>query len=114
MRAECEEASSDTWDTRVQRTLAEVNRVHQEQDRENMNKIQQLQIRVNKMRSHFRVLLSEYRSIRNSIECSGQQCGVRKARHEDDLLGISAEQLLLEEDVRHCRRTVNSCCMKVA
>lgn len=99
MRAEVHEGPPDSWDNKIQRTLAEVTRVHEERDRENLVKVQKLQKQSTDLKSHLRVMVSEYRNLRNQVEFSGQQPPMGKVRHEDDLLGSSMEHILMAEDV---------------
>jgi flagellar biosynthesis chaperone FliJ len=101
MRAQDLEGGPDSWDGKIQRNLAEVTRIHEERDRESMSKLQRLQRRNDQLKSNLRVLVSEYRNLRNQIESGSQQSHMAKVRHEDDLLGKSVEHILMEEDVRN-------------
>lgn len=112
MRAEAHEGPPDSWDNKIQRTLAEITRMHEERDRESVAKVQKLQKQMSQLKSHLRVIVSEYRNLRNQIEFSGQQSPVNKVRHEDDLLGSSMEHILMDEDVRHPMSVASACVMR--
>lgn len=101
MRAEAQEGPPDSWDNKIQRTLAEVTRMHEERDRESISKLQQLRKQSVQLKINLRVIVSEYRNLRHQLELRGEHSPVGKVKHEDDLLGASIEHILMDEDVYH-------------
>jgi hypothetical protein len=90
------------WQAGVQKVLTEMTCTQKERDTESSAKVDQLQQRNTRLLTTFKMLLSEYRHVRHQadINSTGKMSLMVKVRHEDDVVGMDADQFVNEEAVR--------------